>query len=413
MKKIVLVLFLSLCSSYLFSQETIDNQKYVLNNFWDNWFLNFGGGSGVYFGGKQHKEANFIERLNWATTLSVGKWFSPLIGARLTFQGGKKHTFNVNGKPVYDINTGEPIDLNTLDPSKIHHMTRGYYITVHADAMFNFSNLLYGYKDKRFYNLITYAGAGMGTDRNLIDNNSPVIVLGLLNTFRINEKLTFSFDISGQTVQSKFNDAQYQRKWVKSYKKQDWNCIGSVNLGLIIGLSNKQKFDKISCDTVNTIKPEYTINEALLSSLSKQLDSLTKENRNLIQELENQRNLQSKTVYIKDLIVKNNSYSIQFDINSSSIDPKQETLIFDIADFLKKNEDFSIEIVGLADKNTGSSKFNEALSIKRAKAIENKLIRDYGISPDRIFSSGKGDTIQPYPKNYYNRVVILTLINSK
>lgn len=407
------IIFLFLNYFCLFSQETSANQKYVLNNFWDNWYINFGGGGGVYFGGKQYKEANFIERLNWASTLSVGKWFSPLIGARLTFQGGKKHTFNVNGKPVYDINTGEPIDLNTLDPSIIHHMTRGYYISIHADAMFNFSNLFYGYKDKRLYNLITYAGAGIGTDRNVIDNNSPVIVLGLLNTFRINEKLAISLDISSQIVQSKFNDSQYQRKWVKSYKKQDWDCIGSVNLGMIIGLKGKQKFDKISCDTVYTIKPEYNMNETLLSKLSKQIDSLTEENKNLHRDIEIAKNIQPEINYTKELIIKNNPYSIQFDINGYSINPKQETIIFDIADFLKKNDDFTVEIMGLADKNTGSPEFNETLSIKRAKAIENKLIKDYGISPNRIFSSGKGDTVQPYPKNHWNRVVIITLYDSK
>ena len=411
LKKIFLILFLSLHSVYLLSQESLTNQKIVFNNFWDNWFLNFGGGTGVYFGGKQHKEANFIERLNWAATLNTGKWFSPVIGARLTFQGGKKHTFNVNGKPVFDIN-GEPIDLNTLEPGKFHHMTRGYYITVHADALFNFSNLFYGYKYDRLYNLITYAGAGIGTDRNAIDNNSPVIVLGLLNTFRINEKLAISFDISSQVVQSKFNDAQYQRKWVKSYKKQDWDCIGSINVGLIIGLSRKQKFDKINCDTVIINKSEYNIDEILLSKLSKQIDSLSKENKNLIKELEIARNKKPDTIYSKEFIIKNNPYSIPFDINSSLIKPRQEAVIYDIADLLKKNKDFKVEIVGLADKNTGSPKFNEILSIKRAKAVENKLIKEYGISPNRIITLGKGDTVQPYPKNQWNRVVIITLVDS-
>ncbi|WP_295811975.1 OmpA family protein [uncultured Apibacter sp.] len=411
MKKVYLIIFIFLSSLYLGSQEVAQeenlNPQYVYNKFWDNWFFNFGGGGSMYFGGKQHKEANFFERLTWGATLNVGKWFSPIIGARLTFQGGKKHVYNVDGIPVYD-KDGNPIDLNTLDPSKIHHRSRGHYLTVHADALFNLSNLFYGYKDDRFYNLISYAGAGIGTDRNAIDNNSPVIVLGLLNTFRINEKLAISFEVSAQAVQSKFNDAKYKRKWVKSYKKQDWDEIGSVNLGLIIGLGCKQKFEKVNCDEV----PLNNIDQDLLSQLSEKVDSLTQENKNLQKNYDEAKKYSPKTIYKKQTIVKNNPYPVQFDINSSSINSKQEAIIYNIAEFLKENESYNVEIIGFADKKTGSKKYNEVLSLKRSKAIENKLINEYGISPERIFSSGKGDSIQPYPKNDWNRVVIITVIDS-
>ena len=132
----------------------------------------------------------------------------------------------------------------------------------------------------------------------------------------------------------------------------------------------------------------------------------------MIKELEIARNKKPDTIYSKEFIIKNNPYSIPFDINSSLIKSRQEAVIYDIADLLKKNKDLKVEIVGLADKNTGSPKFNEILSIKRAKAVENKLIKDYGISPNRIITFGKGDTVQPYPKNQWNRVVIITLVDS-
>ena len=406
MKKIIIVLYFFVSTSFLFSQDDKPYPRYLTNRFWDNWFINIGGGGGMFFGGKQFKEASFIDRLTWASHISVGKWFSPLVGARLTFQGGQKHTFNPNGIPVFDENRN-PVDISTLDPKLIHHMLSGYYITVHADAMLDLSSLFYGYKDARTYSLISYAGAGIGTDRNAIDNNSPVILLGLLNTFRINKNFAISLDISAQAVQSKFNDSKYPKRWTKSYKKQDWDGIGSVNLGFILGLGGKQIFEK--ADKVHVVDNAY--NNELVNKLTNQIDSLNNENKLLAEYLDKIKNVPPKVEISREVIIKNNPYPIQFKINSSIINSKQEAIIYNIADFLKNNEDCIVEIVGLCDSKTGTKKYNEALSIKRAKSVENKLIKQYGISKDRIISIGKGDSIQPYPNNDWNRVVIMTLVH--
>ena len=47
-----------------------------------------------------------------------------------------------------------------------------------------------------------------------------------------------------------------------------------------------------------------------------------------------------------------------------------------------------------------------ALSERRAKAVANALINEYGIDSSRVSVDWKGDTEQPYAENDWNRVAI-------
>ena len=50
------------------------------------------------------------------------------------------------------------------------------------------------------------------------------------------------------------------------------------------------------------------------------------------------------------------------------------------------------------------------LSERRAKAVYNMLVNEFGVDPDRLRMDYKGDTVQPYDlKNEWNRVVIFIL----
>ena len=48
------------------------------------------------------------------------------------------------------------------------------------------------------------------------------------------------------------------------------------------------------------------------------------------------------------------------------------------------------------------------LSERRAKAVAKALVEKYGVSEDMIEVDFKGDTVQPYETNEWNRVVIMT-----
>jgi hypothetical protein len=75
----------------------------------------------------------------------------------------------------------------------------------------------------------------------------------------------------------------------------------------------------------------------------------------------------------------------------------------DIADYLNKYPNATVEITGYADKGTGNATINKNLSAKRAQAVVDALTKNYGVSASRIKSDSKGDTEQPFEEAILNR----------
>lgn len=63
-----------------------DKFKVETNRFKYDWFINVGGGAQIYFG-DHDKQAKFGDRLAPALNISVGKWFTPAVGARIAYNG--------------------------------------------------------------------------------------------------------------------------------------------------------------------------------------------------------------------------------------------------------------------------------------------------------------------------------------
>ena len=413
MKKTIFVFSLTLASLTLFAQQNTgytDKQSgYETNRFWNNWFLNVGGGPAFYWAGKG--ESNnidaFAKHITWGATVSAGKWFTPLWGGRLTVQGGMYHTFSRNGVPVLE---GDPK----------HKVASDGYLSIHADGLFNFSNWVAGYKPNRVYNLIPYIGVGIGgnewpwhDDANLDKcNKSFVPVVGFLNSFRLGKRVDFNVDISGQAVQSKWNSARFGQNAEVAYKKtgfnhQDWDGILSVNFGFTFKLG-KQDFNR------GRVCPPVTNDSLLVDNLTKKVNDLTAENNNLKNQLANQQPVAPVTETPKPTTTKTSVskiIAIPFELNKFQVvDSKQKSAINDAVAFLKSNPDTDVRVVGYADKKTGTTAINNELSRKRADEVTAKLI-SAGISKDRISTYWKGDDVQPYAENNQNRVVIITALD--
>lgn len=97
---------------------------------------------------------------------------------------------------------------------------------------------------------------------------------------------------------------------------------------------------------------------------------------------------------------------IFFAIRSSKISKVEMTKIDDVVKYLNKYPDAKVSITGYADKGTGNPQINIGYAQKRADAITELLVNKFGISRNRIISNSKGDTIQPYEQNEFNRVTI-------
>jgi outer membrane protein OmpA-like peptidoglycan-associated protein len=83
---------------------------------------------------------------------------------------------------------------------------------------------------------------------------------------------------------------------------------------------------------------------------------------------------------------------ILFDVNSATIKPESNGVLKEIADVLKKYNDFNVKIIGHTDSD-GSDASNLTLSQKRAAAVKDALTKDFGIDESRMITDGKGEKI--------------------
>jgi hypothetical protein len=91
----------------------------------------------------------------------VGKWFTPGIGLRIGYSGLKvkgatKHPNDPNYESSHG--TGEPVDGGQAP----HYLEKQKFdmANFHADVLFNFSNLFFGYNPERVWNSSPYVGLG-------------------------------------------------------------------------------------------------------------------------------------------------------------------------------------------------------------------------------------------------------------
>ncbi len=82
-------------------------------------------------------------------------------------------------------------------------------------------------------------------------------------------------------------------------------------------------------------------------------------------------------------------YGIYFDLDSADIQPESEPNLKAIADMLKANTSLKLYVVGHTDM-TGGFDHNVGLSLKRAQAVVETLVNEYGIAAGRLTGKGAG-----------------------
>ncbi|MBX9785686.1 MAG: OmpA family protein [Chitinophagaceae bacterium] len=83
---------------------------------------------------------------------------------------------------------------------------------------------------------------------------------------------------------------------------------------------------------------------------------------------------------------------ILFDVNSDKIKPESYGAIKDIANVLQENADVKVKIIGHTDSDGDDAK-NLELSKKRAEAVRQFLIKEFGINAGRMTTDGKGESL--------------------
>ncbi len=343
-------------------EYSTDKFKVETNRFWSNWFISAGGGVNLYFG-DHDKQVKFGKRLAPAVDVAIGKWFTPGIGVRFAYSG-----LSVKGATQTGIHsTGEEV------PGKGGY---GYWLTkqkfnffnFHLDAMFNVSNLLFGYNPNRVYSLSPYVGLGVMKTNDTPKATEIAGHFGLLNSFRLCDALDLNLDIRGTLVSDAFDGEAYGRG-------------GEGMLSATVGLT--YKFKKRGWDKAKTV---VRIDNRAINALRQQLADAEAENDRLKRAL-----AEGNRQKAKEIVTKASANLVTFQIGKATLSNEARANLGMMAEAIKSGDKSVVyTITGYADAGTGSKRLNERLSKKRAEAVFNCLVKEFGVSESQLRVDHKG-----------------------
>ena len=381
-----------------------------------NWFLSVQGGISAFIG-KPVGCGDLFDRTKPLLNIGLGKWFTPHIGSRLSFQGFK-----------------------FVDQS----LTSRSFQSVHLDLMYNFCN---GYKHNSYglgrWGLIPYAGVGM-LNNSYARKNPFAISFGLIGQYRFTKRLIFSTEIGNTMTFQDFDGIGNPRR------PGDNLLQGSVGLSLILGKAGwKRVIDPMPYVYQNDWLLDYTDqlkekNEAmskqmvkdkaalaemrkilrikgLLDSFSDSVSVAKNYPRNNYSGLNSLRmrmkgqSYESVEIPAKPDTIAGSSgndcigapINFFFKLNTATLTSNAQQLnIAEIARVAKKHGLY-VRIVGAADKATGTEVRNKELSENRAAYISEQL-QKRGIPLDNIICEGIGgiSRFKPDEVNRYTRVML-------
>ena len=137
-----------------------------------NWFVGVSGGTSAFVG-KPHGKGNLFDRMKPSLAIEAGKWFTPEIGGRLSFQGFQ---FKDASNNVRD------------------------YKMVHADFLWNVTNsFVKDHATTQRWGFIPYAGCGI--IHNEDNGKSPFVInYGVLGQYRLTKRLAVNMELGGATT---------------------------------------------------------------------------------------------------------------------------------------------------------------------------------------------------------------------
>jgi outer membrane protein OmpA-like peptidoglycan-associated protein len=383
MKKILLVAALATFSLNALAQGG-DRGPFLTNKARDNWFISAGGGVNIYYG-ENDKLGSFGKRMAPALDISLGKWFTPAVGARLQYSGlkAKGWTNSLNApfiaSGVYNLNQyAEKFNVSFF----------------HADVLWNLSSALGGYKPERRWEFVPFAGfGGAKAKANGIRNRELALTAGLINKIRLSAPLDLKLELRGMLVNQRFDGTVGGRS-------------GEGMFSATLGLS--YKLGKRTFDVPEVITPvDLSAYTARIGMLESDLEVALAKADQYVRDLEAAKNhkpvAQAKTEYVIPQM------AVFFRIGRYALTEQEKINIGYIADALKQMPaDRKFKLVGNADSTTGSAKRNQTLSEQRAKVVYDALVAA-GVKPSQLEIIAHGDRQEPFPHNQprLNRVLII------
>ena len=329
-------------------------QGYLFNSFSNNWFISAEGGINYYFDANNTKR-DFFDRFKPNAGIWVGKWFSPIVGARvggnftalkgLSKDGGYGYYGKFEGFDKYERNE----------------------FGFNVDMMLNPTNWWCGYRPGRCYNAIVYGGAGYnwvylpqykangqrdGWGRGGDDNLTAHV--GLINNFNLNKHIALYLDLR----LAAFTDE------TKASEPHKTHLDGQAYIGLTYNF-NKTTWNAPIVPVIPEI-PNCDEVEARLQAANGRIADLEGQLRDCL-------NRPTQTVVQAE---EGPLCTIYYTIGSSRISRVDNKVLGAVAEVMKSNPDQKYTVCGWADNYTGTDAINDRLRHARANGVEKVLLRN-------------------------------------
>ena len=403
-----------------------------------NWFVGMSGGISTFVG-KPHGKGNLFDKMKPSMAIEAGKWFTPEIGGRFSFQGFQ---FKDASKNVRD------------------------YKMVHADFLWNVTNsFVKDHATTQRWGFIPYAGCGI--IHNEDNGKSPFVInYGMIGQYRLTKRLAVNMELGGATTfrdfdgvgaSNKFGDnlftlsagltfnigkvgwkkvvdaAPYinQNKWLSDYTNdllarnqklskvhaEDANVIAEMRKILEIEGLLKAYADRLTYYADSTEYRIYPKNDySGLNSLRARLahkDWNGKGKPNADGRSIEYRFSASDSViwnkYVAEMAGENECIGSPvfffFKIGTAQLVDVSQMVNLDELTRVAKAYQLRISVVGAADSATGNDGINNPLSKSRADYITQQLVAR-GIDKSMIISKSKGgiDKYSPIAVNRHTAV---------
>ena len=387
----------------------------ITNKFSSNWEVGAAVGTQIYFG-DHDKQMRFIDRLGLNLGVKAGKWFTPGLGVRLGVFGGSIP--GVSGwtghDPIKDPNSNWNNYQGFVNHATVkngiavsgdvykhaNHIydlfeTTQKYINIHADILFNLSNMIGGYNQERFYSFIPFASAGFGLSLNKAVNgyytHEPTLGVGLLNRLRISDALDVDFEIRGTYTGDRFDqefiaDYAYEGRGIQAQAGRWGEGMLSASLGI------NYKIPRRGWDYPQVCANNDDVIADLKKSLENQL-ALREGDAQRIKELEDalsrQGEVTRENVTLYPLLVT-------FHIDRWVLRNQDRVNLGFLAEAIKSNPNMKFKVTGFADAGTGSVKRNIFLAKKRSEVIFDCLVNEFGVPASQLVREDKGGVENMY-----------------
>lgn len=357
-----------------------DKYQVITNKFWSNWFFSLGGGAEATFGDND-KAGSFGKRISPTLNFAVGKWFTPGLGLRVQYSGLQARGY------TYDAGANYVKGTQMKDG---YYKQRWDYMNLHGDVMFNLNALFGGYNQHRVYEIIPYLGAGFTHNYSGPQREALAVNAGIINRFRVSNAVDINLELSAMGVEDKFDG--------ETGGKHGFDGVLSATVGLTY---------RFPVRGFKRPMPQL-ISQAELAIMQQQMAQLAAANQQLQNALVNAQNQPVAEVSETEVVVQSDiaPRTVFFTIGSDNVSPREVMNLSYLADQMKEFPDATYTVNGYADSSTGTPSFNQALSLKRAQAVVDVLVKDFGISADRLKISADGG-VDKFGQPILNRVVLV------